>query len=144
MKICIFLFLIVFNAYSATSTTYDVMNMNMVDKKAVNFDGRKVAATVATSSVANLDITLADDELLSGVVLYSPQSCADDEVKLQVLAGSTLLSQYADWYVAGGINKELEYPAKILGGLTIRAVYKNTCTIPVSVKLNYSLHKVLQ
>jgi len=132
------------SSYAASGTSYDVMNMNMIDKKMVNFDGKKASYTVNAGATENIDLTLTDDSLFTGANLYSPSSCPDDEVKFQVLMGDTLLNQFMDWYVAGGINKELAYPAKIPAGLKIRIAYKNTCSNPINVKINYSLHKVLQ
>jgi phage tail sheath gpL-like len=144
MKWFLILLLSIANAFAASNTVYDVMNMSMVDKKAVNFSGQKISANVEANASTNIDLTLSDDSLFTGAIVYAPGACLDDEIKFQILMGSTVIIQFIDWFVASGLNKEIAYPAKIPAGLTMRAVYKNTCSNQINVKINYSLHKILQ
>ena len=141
--IAIFSFIMIGKLWAATGTTYDVMNMQTIDKKMVNFIGQKVSADVPVG-ISNIDYTTTDDVLFTGAVLSSPSACPDDELKFQVLLGSTVLNTFIDWFVLKGLSKELDYPAKIPAGLILRVVYKNTCSSAINVKINYSLHKVLQ
>lgn len=137
------LFTLSATSYGASGTAYDPKNINDFDKTKLNFNGMKVGATVAADSTQNLDLTLTDDHLISGASVTLYGNCADDEVKFQVLMGSTVVASYIDWF-AKDMDKTLEYPAKIPAGLTLRVVYKNTCpSESVKVRINYHLHKVL-
>jgi hypothetical protein len=140
--LCLALFFSVF-VFGASGTTYNPSRSDELDKTKVNFNGQKVMGTVPALSTSNIDMTLSDDCLLTGAKVILVGACEDDEIKFQVLVGSTVVNQFIDWY-ASDLEKELKYPAKIPTGLTLRVVYKNTCpTTSVKVKINYSLHKVL-
>ena len=124
------------------NSTYDVMNINTFDKTKVNFNGQKMALDVPSSSTGNLDLTLTDDHFITGAQLILSGRNIDDEIKFQILYGSTVVNQFIDWF-AVDLEKELLYPAKLSGGLTIRLSYKNTGNGVVKVRVNLSLHKVL-
>lgn len=141
----LFLITLVFslNVFALTGTDYNPAKSNDMDKSKVNFNGMKVAATVPAASTLNIDMPLVDDHLLTGASLVLTGNCDDDEIKFQVVMGTTVVNQFIDWY-AMNLSKDIEYPAKIPGGLILRAVYKNTCpTNSVKVRVNYNLHKVL-
>lgn len=129
-------------AIAASGTTYDPTNSNSLEKNRLNYNGQKMSATVPANSSQNIDITLADDHLLTGAKLTLTNPCDDDEIKFQVVSGSTVVNQFIDWY-AVNIDKELQYPAKLPAGITLRAVYKNTCDTSVKVRINLFLHKIL-
>lgn len=124
------------------NSTYDVMNVDTLDKTKVNFNGMKMTLDVPANSTGNLDLTLADDHFITGAKLILSGRNIDDEIKFQILSGTTIVNQFIDWF-AIDLEKELLYPAKIPGNLTIRVAYKNTGSAVVKVRVNLSLHKVL-
>jgi hypothetical protein len=134
----------VFSAHAMSGSTYDVMNIYTLDKTKLNFNGLKVSASIPANTVQDIDLTLADDHLFTGAQIILTGNCDNDEMQIKIVSGTTVVNQFIDWY-ATNMTKELPYPAKIPATLKIRATYKNTClSNAVNVRVNYSLHKVLQ
>ncbi len=127
-----------------TNTKYDVMNMLTIDKCKVNYCGKKVKATALPLQVTNLDFLLVDDMFITGAIVILTGNFEADEFKFQVIHPVYgVVNEFIDWF-ACNINKELSYPAKIFAGLTLRMAYTNNGTQDVIVKINYSLHKILE
>ncbi len=138
------LFLFSLNTYAMSGSTYNPQSVGDFTKDKVQFNGQKISAIASAASDTNIDFVLADDYLITGASLKAAGACVDDEVKFQVVSGTTVVNQFIDWYVMDGVNKDLIYPAKIPATLKLRAVYKNTCaSTTVKVLINYNLHKVL-
>lgn len=129
----------------ATNTIYDVMNMSLIDKAKVNYNGVKRKEIVPPGETKNIDIIFSDDILLTGACFILTNSSSDDEIQIQIVHpnGITVLNQFIDWY-AKDLDKDLPYPAKIPAGLIVRFVYKNTSEInSVTCRINYSTHKII-
>lgn len=127
----------------ATNTKYDVMNMSMIDKKEVLYFGKKTRAVVTAGTTKNIDMVFADDILLTGAKFILTNSHPDDTIKIQIVHPTAgVLNEFIDWYAAE-LDKDLPYPAKIPANLTIRVVYQSVGTTDVTVRVNYSAHKVL-
>jgi hypothetical protein len=145
MKVFLLIHLFSLSLLAMTGSTYDVMNVTTLDKSKINFNGQKIIGVVPINSTANIDLTLTDDHFITGASVKAIGSCEEDEVKFQVVSGTTVVSTFIDWYIGSGIDKDLLYPAKIPATLKLRLSYKNTCTLnTVKVLINYNLHKVLQ
>lgn len=141
-------FLIVFlfslNVFALTSTTFNPSNSNGFSKDSMAFAGQKIMGVAAPLTTTNIDFpNLTDVYLLTGADAKAVGACEADEIKFQVMAGTTVVSTFIDWYMIDSkIDKDLTYPAKLEVGLKLRVVYKNTCTTNVNVYVNYNLHKV--
>lgn len=143
MKTLIILLLFSLKSFALCGTTFDPKRIDELDKTKVTFGGLKASATVLPLTTQNIDLAIADDHLLTGASLILTNNCPDDEIKFQVLMGTTVASQFIDWY-SKDLDKEIPYPAKMFCGLTLRAIYKNTCSAAsVKVRINYNLHKII-
>lgn len=127
----------------AINTKYDVMNMTTIDKTKVNFNGKKSKAVIPANSSANIDISFADDVLITGAVIKLEGNNPDDTYRFQVVHPSVgVLNEFIDWY-AKDLDEDLLYPAKIFAGLIVRIIYENTGSSDVTVRVNYKVHKVI-
>jgi hypothetical protein len=137
-----------------SNTTYNPICIGDFQKSKLVYDGQGVFTTVTAGSTVNLDYTLTDDCLITGMELIVNNGNYGDTVLLQVLdptgftgyPAGTVLDQYAsNWNVAPTTNSQFDivYPAKVIAGLTLRVVYASTGTGNVFVAANYKLHKVL-
>ena len=137
-----------------SNTTYNPPNTNAFVKSALNFNAQGVSTTVTAGTTANLDYTLTDDCLLTGICLITNQGNFGDTIKLQVVdttgafsgtPGTVLLQAANNWNVVPSTDDQfdLTYPAKIYAGLTLRAVYTSTGILNVFLAVNYKLHKCL-
>lgn len=159
MKFCILIFLFSLNVLSAVGTKYNPSTTAAIQKEAVNFSGQKVSATIPFGTTQDIDYSITDDYLITGAQIVLTGNCDMDEIQIKVVdvAGVIptaaranyplypILNQFIDWY-AQSLTKELTYPARLDGGmgLKLRATYKNTCASgSATVRLNYSLHKIL-
>jgi hypothetical protein len=110
----------------------------------------------AASQETTHDFLISEDHLIDGAQLITVGANAGDKVKCQVIdkdnvlgyGQNVVLGEYVkDWYLDPSSSKQLEYesnyPAKIYGGLYLRTVYTSTGAVPVTVIVNYLLHKVL-
>lgn len=143
-----FLFLTVSNA--AINTKYDVLNITLMDKSKIEFNGVGVGAVVPASTTDfPIDYTLTGDMFLTGAKMAATGACGDDRIKVQVVFGTTVAKQFIDWW-SMEMDTQLPIPSKIpkthptLGQGILRALYTNTCTIPVKVRVNYHLYNILE
>lgn len=139
----------------------------------LNFIGTGVNGSVPYGSTTNIDYTVSDDYLLTGVGLNCQGQAFGDQVSFQVLdlsgnaqiysdasqsffsvpAGTLLNTFVSNWQLSGDwqrqVDENLPYPAKIYGGLTLRLIYTSIAKPQaisnpcVAVGINYDLHKVL-
>ena len=130
-------------SHGISSSTYDPPSMSSIEKTKVNFNGQKVFASVPFGTTQDIDLTVSDDHLMTGAQLLLTGNCDMDEIQFKVVSGSTVVTQFIEWY-ASTFSKDMIYPAKVPAGLKLRVTYKNTCASgSVTVKINYFLHKVL-
>lgn len=137
-----------------SGTTYNPPNVTSFVKSALNFDAQGVNTTITAGQTANLDCTLTDDCLLTGIELIVNNGNYGDTANLQVVdvsgaftghPGTILMQAATNWNLIPTSNTQfdLTYPAKILAGMTIRAVYTSTGSTNVFLAINYKLHKCL-
>ena len=137
-----------------SNTTYNPPSVDSFVKTALLFNAQGVSATVTAGSTQNIDLTLTDDSLLTGVNVISGNGNFGDYVNLEVIDTSgaftgvpgTLINQFVtNWYLAPEAQDEfkLSYPAKLLTGMTIRIIYVSTGTVNPFLATNYELHKIL-
>jgi hypothetical protein len=131
-----------------SNTTYNPPNIYSFTKTALLFSARGISTTVTAGSSANLDITMTDDCLLTGVELITEAAAFGDTLTLQVLDPTktvVLETAASNWYISSTSDQQFEmvYPAKILAGLTLRVIYTSVGTSNVFLAINYKLHTVL-
>jgi len=137
-----------------SNTTYNPPNINSFVKSALTFNAQGVNKTVDAGSTSNLDYVLTDDCLLTGLEFIASTAAYSDTVNLQVIdhsgaitgtAGTVILQPATNWNVAPKSNTQfdLTYPAKLVAGMALRAVYTSTGPDPVFIAVNYKLHKCL-
>lgn len=137
-----------------SSTTYNPPNVNAFVKSALSFNAHGVKMTATAGTTSNLDYTLTDDCLLTGLEMITNDGNYGDTAVMQVLDGTgaitgvvgTVLQQVAtNWNLAPSADTQfdLTYPAKILTGMVLRIIYTSTGSNNPFVAVNYKLHKCL-
>lgn len=132
---------------------------NTVDmsSKVVNFNGQGVKGVVDANTTASIDLKMLDDNFITGGMLSVKDAAFGDTVTLQVIDKDNILGYGANvvlrqfitnWYIMSDtqlqLNLDLSYPAKVLSGLYLRAVYTSTSeSVSPVVVINYYLHKAL-
>jgi hypothetical protein len=136
-------------------TTTTIGKMAELDSTLFNFKGTGVAGTAAAGVSTSIDYKLTEDRLCLGAFIVLKGHVILDNVDFQVVdvdgimapAGTVLKQFIYSWYVVEDQQyqpeKHIPYPAKIFQGLYIRCIYNSVGTVPVTVCINYDLHKVL-
>jgi hypothetical protein len=122
----------------------------------VNANNQALLFTAAAAQTTTGDLKLTDDCFITGAVLRTNTSAFGDYAVFQVVdvdnilgyGAGTVLGQYVNkWYMRSDAqeqaNENTPYPAKILAGLYLRLIYTSVGLMPVSVAINYRLHKAL-
>ena len=136
------------------NTLFNPVSTQDFDKTKLNFKAQGVMANVSPGQTANLDIALTNDVLLTGAWVVTNNGNWGDTATFQVIDGTgqftgvagTVLNQFIlNWYLPSQTADQfdIEYPAKILAGMTLRLVYTSTGTNSPFVAVNYKLHEVL-
>jgi len=125
-----------------------------------------VTGTAIAGTSTNIDLSLTDDHIFTGLELMASSTTFGDTVTFQVvdktsmligIYGAGITSIYPAYPVLRQfgtnlnlpsdeqmkISKEGSYPAKVLAGLCIRCIYNSVGTTNVSVGINYEIHRVL-
>jgi hypothetical protein len=137
-----------------SNTTYNPPNIMSFVKSALNFDAQGVKTTAVAGGATNLDYTLVDDCLMTGMELIVNNGNYGDTMALQVIdttgaftgvPGAVLMQVASNWNITPTCDMQfdLSYPAKILTGMTLRAIYTSTGSNNVFLAINYKLHKCL-
>ena len=137
-----------------SNTTYKPLCISDFEASKLNFNAQGVSVTATAGVVTNLDYTLLDDCLITGCWLLISGATIGDKIAFQVVDGSgafsgtpgTVLNQFvSNWYLSTCVDTQfdMDYPAKIYTGLTLRLVFTSTGSTNVSIAANYKLHKVL-
>lgn len=135
-------------------TTYKPVRVQDFESSKLLHNGMSAQALVPAGTSANIDLVFTDDHLLTGVWAIMNDGAYGDKVSIQVYdvtgaftgTAGTVLNQFiTDWYVPATMCEQFDipYPAKILGGMGLRAVYTSTGVSNVFVAMNFKLHKVL-
>jgi hypothetical protein len=139
-----------------SNTVYNPAHEMDFEKSKLNFNSHGVSGTVNYGDTGSIDYTFTDDCLLTGIVFFSNSSQYGDYANLQIVdtngitgapPGTVLLQPATNWYICPNqyFSADVQYPAKIIAGLTIRLVYVSTSVGLGStfVAINYKLHKCL-
>lgn len=131
----------------ASNTTYNP-DVFPLEQSKLQGNGQGVFASCAANTTTNLDISLADDSIITGLELITAGATPGDYIELKVLAGANIVGipVPGPWYVQadGALDFRLEFPMKLVTGLTLRAIYHATVILVTPrVAINYKLWKVL-
>jgi hypothetical protein len=135
-------------------STFNPATVDAFDKNKMTFDAQGATSNVTAGAVANIDLPIVDDMLLTGAWFITNGGSPGDSVSFQVVDGSgvfsgtvgTVLNQFiTNWYPPSDadIDLSMNYPAKLLAGMTLRVIYTSTGSSTVFVGINYKLHKIL-
>jgi hypothetical protein len=129
------------------NTTYSPGKLSDFEATKLNYNGQSASATVSAGQSANIDLTLADDHLLTGGWLLISGGNPGDTCTFQVVHPVVgVVNQFiTEWKMPASCFTPImvPYPAKIYAGLTLRLVYTSHGTQDLYVAINYDLHKVL-
>lgn len=136
------------------NSTYNPISIQDFDKTKLNFNAQGTTAVCVAGQSTNIDFALNDDMLLTGAWLIANGGNYGDTATMQVIdtAGAftgvagTVLNQFmTNWYIPQTASEQfdIQYPAKILAGMTLRVIYKSTGTSSPFVAINYKMHMVL-
>lgn len=137
------------SAFALTNTTY-IPQGYPLDASKVQGAGQGVAnLNCAANTTTNIDLTLTDDMIITGMQVITVGSSLGDYVELKVLAGGVTVATPipGPWYLASNNSEvfELAFPMKVVSGLTLRFVVHATLPLVTpAVMVNFKLWKVLQ
>lgn len=140
-----------------SNTIYKPLRAAELDANKVNANAQGATGSLAFgSSNVNINLLLADDCLITGVVFFVNNANFGDFANLQIVdtagilapPGTVLMQVATNWYVCPNelTNIDFQYPAKVYTGLTLRLVYSSAGTPGggnTNAYINYKLHKCL-
>lgn len=132
-----------------SNTTYAPRTQDDFNSGALNYAGTGATASVSPNASTNIDLTLTDDMIVTGVELVVSAPKAGDYMTLHIVHPTYgEINQFGySWYMGTESFRkdyQVRYPAKVYAGMTIRAKYVSVnSTAPTFVAVNYFLHKVL-
>lgn len=135
----------------ATNTFYNPDNRSQFSKSSLMFAGKSISFQCADNSESNGDLLLTDDHLLTGGILLVKNGNFSDEVSLQIVHPTLgVVNEFVSKYKiiedeTRQFMFDLDYPAKLSAGLSIRVFYKaaNSNQSAREIAINLFLHKVL-
>lgn len=135
----------------ATGTYFKPTRLIDMENTSLEGAGQGVSAVCGPGigTTTNLDITLTDDVIATGLVLVVAGASLGDYVTMQVLLNGTVVKTPlpGPWYLpqTNTLNFDFVMPIKIIAGLTLRIIYTNTgLLVTPYLAVNYKLWKVLQ
>ncbi len=130
-----------------SNTTYQP-DMYPLDSTRVEGYGQGVGAICSANGTTNMDLTLTDDVIVTGLEILTGSVTPGDYAQLQVLvAGVPVRAPIpGPWYLQadGKSDHRMEMPLKAVAGMVLRV--KVTTTTPLItpfVAVNFKLWKVL-
>jgi hypothetical protein len=132
-----------------TGTLFQPTKIEELNSAVVNYNGYGITGPITPLATTNLDLTFADDMIVTSIELIVNDPQNGDYMVLSVVhpSGVVLNTFVPRWYM--GITSfrsfyQIAYPAKLVAGLILRASYVSTnATAPTFVAGNFGLHKVL-
>jgi hypothetical protein len=152
------------------NSTYVAKRFEDLNSDACMLNAQSATATIAAGSTTNVDLQLTDDHFITGLEAVANNSNFGDTVTMQIVDNDNVLpTAYGAYWTTEqpilyptypilrqfatnwAINSDTQlkfaqtalYPAKVIAGLTVRAIYTSTGTTNVNVAMNYELHKIL-
>lgn len=133
-----------------TGTLFAPKQIEEFNSNVLNYNGYGITAPITGLASTNLDLTFADDMVVTSIELVINEPQAGDYMELKVLHsdGVTVLNTFVPKWIMGISSfrsfYQVGYPAKLFAGLILRASYVSVnATAPTFVAVNYGLHKVL-
>lgn len=132
-----------------TGTLFNPRQADEFNSSVLNYNGYGTTGVIAANATTDLDLTFADDMIVTSIELVIEAPQAGDYMTLSVVhPNTTVLNVFVPKWMMGisSFRKQyhVAYPAKLVAGLILRASYVSvTATAPTHVSVNYGLHKVL-
>lgn len=137
-----------------SNTTYAPVRLDDLENDKLSLSAQGVCMTVTAGTTQQIDCTLANDVIITGITIIVNGGNNSDYAGLQVIdttgafsgtAGTVLKTLVTNWYMPpnGVIIYTMPFPAKILATMALRALYTSTGSTAVFVAANYSTHTVL-
>lgn len=135
-------------------TTFNPNKISDFERLKLTFNALGVSTSVIAGTVANIDLTMTNDCLLTGAWLIVNGGNYGDSINFQIVdgtgaftgtPGTVILQPITGWSVPPTTDTQVDmvYPAKIYTGLTLRVIYTSTGTSDAFIAINYKLHKVM-
>jgi len=138
------------------NSTLVISELSQFNTGNVNAYNKGLIGDAAAGVSTNIDYLVVDDCFVAGGFLLCKNQVFGDSVKLQVVdkdnvlgfgAGVVLGEYISNWYIREDSQLQFSeisaYPAKLKGGIYLRAIYASTGATIVKVAINYRLHKAL-
>jgi len=132
-----------------TNTLFNPKQVDEFNSSVLNYNGYGVEGPITANATTDLDLTFADDMIVTAIELIVVDPSAGDYMTLSVIHPlGTVLNVFVPKWLTGPSSfrtwYQVSYPAKLVAGLILRASYiSTTATAPTYVGVNYGLHKVL-
>ena len=108
------------------NSTYRPTHKSQFESDKVDFDGKSISGATSESQTLNIELAIADDLLLTGGILLCRGAKWGDKVSFQVVHPVYgVVSQFVTDFLLKTdteqqFNIDLEYPAKLSAGLSLR------------------------
>lgn len=134
----------------ATNTQYNPQKKSDFVKDNLQFSGQVIFFECAPSSSSYSDFVLADDYMLTGGRLLVENGNINDKLYIQIVHPTYgVVNEFISGYRISSdtvlqLNLDLDYPAKLVAGLSIRCKYvSDSAIVTRKIALNLYLHKIL-
>lgn len=134
----------------ATNTIYNPQRKSEFVKDNLQFSGQVIYFECLPSTNTFSDLLLTDDYLLTGGRLLVENGNLADKLYIQIVHPTLgVLNEFISGYrispdTSLQLDLDLDYPAKLSAGLSIRARYISDVATPTrKIALNLYLHKVM-
>lgn len=132
------------------NSTFDPQNIDGFNKTNLAFFGKGIIGQGNLSSTTTLDYVLTDDVLMTGGIVLVKNAQFGDKISLKIVHPVYgVVNTFVDGFYVQETSQEqlninLNYPAKLPAGLTIRCEYTANAIAGLrEIAANLFLHKVL-
>jgi hypothetical protein len=132
-----------------TGTLFQPTKVEELNSAVVNYNGYGITGPITPLATTDLDLSFADDMIVTSIELIVNDPQNNDYMVLQVVHPSgTVLNTFVPKWIMGITSfrsfYKVGYPAKLFAGLILRSSYVSTnASAPSFVAVNFGLHKVL-
>jgi hypothetical protein len=121
------------------------------DSEGMRFRGHSFSGEITANSTESIDYKIVEERFINGGKLMVSSVGIEDQISFQVvdkdnvlgLGANILLDEFIkDFYLPQNesLEVQLDYPARIIAGLYLRLIYKNTNDQNIKVRCNLYLH----
>ena len=132
------------------NTVFNPKTLSEFTKDHLEFAGKSLYLEALESATTEQDLTASEDYLLTGGELLVQNGSIDDEVFLQVVHPVIgVVKEFITGYRVAPdsvrqLSLQIDYPSKLLAGLSIRCKYVAASGVTRKVAVNLFLHRILE